>query len=81
MSEERAGYRSYEIHQRERPGEATSVPALVQAGWPGERIRAAAGAERVYAAVATMRRLGLSGVIQQKGDGYLLSPQYPLVMS
>jgi predicted ATPase len=67
--------------REERPGEATSVPALVQAGWPGERIRAAAGAERVYAAVATLRRLGLSAVIQQKADGYLLSPQYPLVLS
>lgn len=67
--------------REERPGEPASVVELVEAGWPGERILAAAGAERVYAAVATLRRLGLQGVIQQKAGGYLLSPQYPVVMS
>ena len=67
--------------REERPGEPTSVAALVQAGWPGERVLAAAGAERVYAAVATLRRLGLQGVIQQKASGYLLSPEYPVVLS
>jgi len=67
--------------REERPGEAASVAALVEAGWPGERILASAGAERVYAAVATLRRLGLQGVIQQKAGGYLLSPTYPIVLS
>jgi hypothetical protein len=64
----------------ERPGEAASLAALIEAGWPGERILPAAGAERVYAAVATLRRLGLSGVIQKKADGYLLAPEIPLVL-
>ncbi|MDI1442654.1 tetratricopeptide repeat protein [Polyangium sp. 6x1] len=67
--------------REERPGEAASVAALIEAGWPGERILASAGAERVYAAVATLRRLGLQGVIQQKAGGYLLSPEYPVVLS
>ena len=67
--------------REERPGEAASIAELVEAGWPGERVLASAGAERVYAAVATLRRLGLSGVIQQKGGGYLLSPEHPVVLS
>ncbi len=67
--------------REERPGEFTAVATLVEAGWPGERILASAGAERVYAAVATLRRLGLSGVIQQKAGGYLLSPEFPIVLS
>ncbi|TKD11799.1 ATP-binding protein [Polyangium fumosum] len=67
--------------REERPGEAASVAALVEAGWPGERILASAAAERVYAAVATLRRLGLQGVIQQKAGGYLLSPECPVVLS
>ncbi|MDC3989051.1 ATP-binding protein [Polyangium jinanense] len=70
------------LRQREeRPGEAATVAALVEAGWPGERILASAGTERVYAAVATLRRLGLQGVIQQKAGGYLLSPEIPVVLS
>jgi tetratricopeptide (TPR) repeat protein len=67
-------------HRRDRPGEAAPLSTLVEAGWPGERIVAGAGAERVYAAVATLRRLGLRGVILQKGEGYLLSPEVPLVL-
>jgi hypothetical protein len=67
-------------HRQERPGEAAPLSALIEAGWPGERIVAGAGAERVYAAVATLRRLGLRGIVLQKDDGYLLSPEYPLVI-
>jgi predicted ATPase/Tfp pilus assembly protein PilF len=67
--------------REERPGEAAPLPSLIEAGWPGERILAAAGAERVYAAVATLRRLGLAGVIQKKADGYLLAPEVPVVLS
>jgi hypothetical protein len=55
-----------------RPGIPVSVEALVAAGWPGEKILPAAGAERVYAAIATLRRLGLRGFIAQQADGYLL---------
>jgi tetratricopeptide (TPR) repeat protein len=55
-----------------RPGVPVSIDALVSAGWPGEKVLAAAGAERVYAAIATLRRLGLRGVIAQEADGYLI---------
>jgi tetratricopeptide (TPR) repeat protein len=55
-----------------RPGVPVTMEALIAAGWPGEKVLPAAGAERVYAAIATLRRLGLRGVIAQKADGYLL---------
>ncbi|MFO0550093.1 MAG: tetratricopeptide repeat protein [Polyangiaceae bacterium] len=64
----------------ERPGIALSVEALVNAGWPGERILPAAGAERVYAAIATLRKLGLRGFIAQEGDGYLLLAERAVVL-
>lgn len=62
-----------------RPGVPVSVDALVAAGWPGERVLAAAGAERVYAAVATLRRLGLRAFLVQEGAGYLLRADHPVV--
>jgi tetratricopeptide (TPR) repeat protein len=55
-----------------RPGIPVAVESLVSAGWPGEKVLPAAGAERVYAAIATLRRLGLRGVIAQEADGYLV---------
>ncbi len=62
-----------------RPGVPLSVEALVAAGWPGEKVLAAAGAERVYAAIATLRRLGLRGFLEQQGAGYLLRADRPVV--
>lgn len=55
-----------------RPGVPVSVEALIAAGWPGEKVLPGAGAERVYAAIATLRRLGLRGLISQSADGYLV---------
>ncbi len=63
-----------------RPGVPVPVDALVVAGWPGEKILPAAGAERVYAAIATLRRLGLRGVIEQQADGYLVPPDRAVVL-
>lgn len=62
-----------------RPGVPVAVDALVAAGWPGEKVLPAAGAERVYAAIATLRRLGLRGVITQSADGYLVPADRALV--
>jgi predicted ATPase len=68
----RAVLRALVAARLERPGVAISVEALVAAGWPGEKVLPAAGAERVYAAIATLRRLGLRAFIAQEDDGYLL---------
>ena len=62
-----------------RPGVPVAVEALVAAGWPGERMVAGAGTERVYAAIATLRRMGLRGLILQQGDGYLLPADRPVL--
>lgn len=63
-----------------RPGIPLSIEALVLAGWPGEKILASAGAERVYAAIATLRRLGLRGFIAQESDGYLIRADRPVLV-
>lgn len=70
------------VHARQRtPGSAVSVETLIARGWPGERVLASAGAERVYAAVATLRKLGLRDVLLRQDDGYLLDPKIALELS
>jgi tetratricopeptide (TPR) repeat protein len=63
-----------------QPGVPVSVETLVAAGWPGERILPAAAAGRVYTAIATLRKLGLRGVVEQTGSGYLIPPQIPVLL-
>ncbi len=59
----------------DRPGAALSLDDLLAAGWPGERMRPEAGAARVYAAIRTLRKLGLRDALATSGDGYLLDPE------
>jgi tetratricopeptide (TPR) repeat protein len=56
------------------PGAPLDVPALLAAGWPGERVMHEAGIGRVYAAVSHLRGLGLREVLLRRDDGYLLDP-------
>ncbi len=44
---------------REAPGASLTVQDLLEAGWPGERPMAEAGANRVYVALTKLRRMGL----------------------
>jgi hypothetical protein len=62
------------VHRLDRPGEALSAEQLIEAGWPGERMRHTAGLLRVYSAVRRLRRLGLEPVLATRDDGYLLDP-------
>ncbi len=64
-----------------RPGDALPVPSLLESGWPGERVLPEAGQERVYTAIATLRRMGLRDVLIRRDDGYLLSPDVVVVRS
>ena len=59
-------------------GQALSLDDLLEAGWPGERVLPEAGANRVYVAVATLRKLGLRDVLLNRDDGYLLDPDVEL---
>jgi tetratricopeptide (TPR) repeat protein len=60
------------------PGTAVPSAELQAAGWPGERMLAAAGAHRVRVAIATLRKLGLRDLLVTTPAGYLLSPDVPL---
>jgi hypothetical protein len=63
------------VEQRERsPGTPLDVAALLEAGWPRERVLPEAGTSRVYTAVAQLRREGLRDVLLRRDDGYLLDP-------
>ena len=62
------------VARLEQPGAALSAEALIEAGWPGERMRHSAGLLRVYSAVRRLRRLGLESVLITRDDGYLLDP-------
>jgi predicted ATPase len=58
-----------------QPGVALSADALIEAGWPGERMRHTAGLLRVYSAVRRLRRLGLGPILVTRDDGYLIDPR------
>jgi len=60
------------------PGAPMGVEALMQAAWPGERVRVSAGRNRVYVAISTLRDLGLRDVLLRSGDGWLLDPKLSL---
>jgi len=62
------------LHTTER-GRALSALELLEAGWPGERVRYEAGMLRVYTAIRRLRKLGLEAVILTRDDGYLLDPE------
>jgi len=67
---------------RERtPGAASSWLEVQEAGWPGERMIASAGAHRVRVAVSTMRKLGLRDLVKTVEDGYLLDPSCPIAIA
>ncbi|WP_437627027.1 hypothetical protein [Sorangium sp. So ce1151] len=59
----------------EAPDGSLSLQELLDAGWPGERPVAEAGANRVYVALTQLRRMGLRDVIQRSEHGYRLAPR------
>jgi tetratricopeptide (TPR) repeat protein len=58
----------------EAPGVSTSATAILEAAWPGERLRHESGMLRVYTAIRRLRALGLGDALVTRDDGYLLSP-------
>jgi hypothetical protein len=55
------------------PEATVTLDALVDAGWPGEKLLADSGSNRVYVAIATLRRLGLRDIIERREGGYRLA--------
>lgn len=56
------------------PGRCLTVDALLQVGWPGEKMQREAGQNRVYVAIAALRRAGLGEHLERDDGGYRLSP-------
>jgi tetratricopeptide (TPR) repeat protein len=56
------------------PGDVVPVEAIIEAGWQGERIRPEAALNRVYVALATLRKLGLREALVTAAGGYCLDP-------
>lgn len=65
-------------HHRNAPGAGLGLDALLEIGWPGERVVPSAGANRVYVALTTLRNMGLRGILISRDDGYLLDPALPV---
>lgn len=55
------------------PGRFVSAEALVEAGWPGERIQPSAAKNRLRVAMAKLRGLGLGELVESTVGGYRLS--------
>lgn len=54
---------------------------LLEAGWPGEKMRADAGAHRVRVAISTLRKMGLRDVLRTEEAGYRIDPGYDVQRS
>lgn len=60
-------------HERAiRPGEPVPVEELVTATWTGELLPSEVAHERLSSALETLRELGLSELLVEKRDGFLL---------
>ena len=57
----------------EAAGEAVSIDDVIRVGWPGEKIAAAAALNRAHVALASLRKLGLRGLLVKTAGGYALS--------
>jgi tetratricopeptide (TPR) repeat protein len=53
-------------------GEAVNVHALIDQGWPDEKVGTEAGTARVYSAIKSLRKMGLEGCLVTRDDGYTL---------
>ena len=56
----------------ESPGATSTLDEIFAAGWPEVRVSARSAASRVYAAVSTLRTLGLGPSLARTSDGYRL---------
>ena len=58
----------------QEPGHAFDLDELFEIGWPGQAIPIDAAYKRVYAAIGTLRRLGLDDILVTTDEGYLIAP-------
>ena len=63
----------------EQPGVAWSSSALLEAGWPGDRVGHEPGMMRVYSVIRRLRALGFAEALVTRDDGYLINPDIAVV--
>jgi tetratricopeptide (TPR) repeat protein len=68
------------VAKSRQPGVAMTTLALVDAGWPGEKMRHEAATLRVYTTIRRLRALGLSDALVTRDDGYLLDPDLQMTL-
>ncbi len=61
------------------PGTPIEADALFVAGWPGVQISRRSAMNRLFVALAKLRKSGLKLLLLRRGDGYLLDPNTPLL--
>ena len=57
-------------------GASASADQLIAAGWPGESIQPDAARLRLYNAIASLRSMGLRGVLVTTAAGYRLEARF-----
>jgi tetratricopeptide (TPR) repeat protein len=62
-------------------GEGRSRDALVTAAWPGERLTAESGRNRLKVLVSQLRKAGLAALVETTADGYALGAACRVVVS
>jgi predicted ATPase len=62
-------------------GRGVAPGALFETAWPGVKANTKSMGARVYVAIGTLRRLGLSEVLIRNDSGYLLNPSVPVRFS
>jgi predicted ATPase len=67
-------------HYVAEPGAPMSLHALIESGWPGERMDPESGINRVHVALTTLRKIGLRELITRDEDGYYLDANAALVV-
>jgi pSer/pThr/pTyr-binding forkhead associated (FHA) protein len=60
------------------PGKPIDRDTLLEQAWPGERIHPEAALNRLYVAIATLRRLGIRDALMSRDAGYLFDPAVAL---
>ena len=68
------------VARRDKPAVAMTTLDLVDAGWPGEKMKHEAATLRVYTTVRRLRALGLSEALLTRDDGYLFDPDVVLAL-
>jgi predicted ATPase len=67
------------LRRQTDPGAPIAAEDLLAEGWPGERIQAEAGMNRVKVALSTLRKLGLRDLLVRSEGGYFFDPAVPLL--